>query len=106
MEELFNPLAEVGLLRCYKAIADQIDACADAKKQNNLAWGFWQITQQVRFPKIGIAIKTMVDDVIESPEDTEALLPALRQVIEFALADAEKRWQEEERLADERYNAA
>lgn len=105
MEEL-SPIEEIGILGSYRAIIDQISVCTDVEKRNIFAWGFRQITQQVQYPKVGVAIRAMIDDVIESPEDTDALLPVLRQVIELAFADAEKRFQEEERLADEKYGSS
>ncbi len=104
-ERPFEPFEEVALLRCYKAITDQVADCVD-DQSNDYLWGLWQFSQQARYPGIGVAIKALVDDMVESPEATEDILPALRQMIDFALADAMKRRQEEERLLDEKYSAA
>ena len=105
MEELI-PIEEVGILRCYQAIIDQISVCTDVEKRHIFAWGFQRITEQVQYPKVGVAIKTLIDGIVESPEDAEALIPVLRQVIELAFADAEKRSQEVERLAAEKYGSS
>ncbi|MCR5812867.1 MAG: hypothetical protein K6G15_00035 [Desulfovibrio sp.] len=106
-ERPFEPFEEVALLRCYMAITDQMAACVDdVIKCNDYLWGLWQLSQKVHFPGIGVALKALIDDMTESPEETTDILPAVRQMIEFALADAMKRRQEEESLLDEKYSAA